>query len=377
MKLNPYRILYVDDEPDLLEIGKVFLEQSGKLSITTTTNVFDAIELIEHEKFDAIISDFQMPAMNGIQFLIEVRKHFGSVPFILFTGKGREEVVIQAINNGVTFYLQKGGDPQAQFVELEHKIKIAVSQQKGDIERLKSNKRYYDYVNNAPNGVFIADETGRYLEVNPAACKITGYSMKELTAMGFVDLLPPESIDAATNHFKNVVEHGSAYGEMAFRHKDGSIRYWSVDAVKISPTCFMGFTSDITNRIKNENALKVSEIQKNAILNGIPINIVFVDKDLNILWVNNTAAKSVDMLPEEMVGHTCYSLWANPLKPCENCPTVKAFETKQSEYTIMHTPDGKIWNERGEPVFDENGNLMGVIEIAHDITDQGEPIKGS
>ena len=49
------------------------------------------------------------------------------IPFILFTGRGREEVVIEAINNGVDFYLQKGGDPKAQFAELGHKIKKAVN----------------------------------------------------------------------------------------------------------------------------------------------------------------------------------------------------------------------------------------------------------
>ena len=58
-----------------------------------------------------------MPGMDGIELLKRVRKSFGNVPFILFTGRGREEVVIEAINNGVDFYLQKGGDPKAQFAD--------------------------------------------------------------------------------------------------------------------------------------------------------------------------------------------------------------------------------------------------------------------
>jgi two-component sensor histidine kinase/FixJ family two-component response regulator len=123
-------VLYVDDEPDLLDIGKLFLERSGFFSVTTVLNAPDAIRSLEHGRFDAIISDYQMPGMNGIEFLIHVRSCFGSLPFILFTGRGREEVVIEAINNGADFYLQKGVDPLPMFAELAQKIKIAVEKQK-------------------------------------------------------------------------------------------------------------------------------------------------------------------------------------------------------------------------------------------------------
>ncbi|MEI6841331.1 MAG: response regulator [Methanomicrobiales archaeon] len=113
MMATPLRVLYVDDEPDLLDIGRLFLEEDGDFTVTTALNAPEAVRLLEQEKFDAIISDYQMPEMDGIQFLLAVRARFGLIPFILFNGKGREEVVIQAINSGADFYLQKGGDPGA------------------------------------------------------------------------------------------------------------------------------------------------------------------------------------------------------------------------------------------------------------------------
>jgi len=116
------RILYVDDEPSLLGIAKAFLEKTGNYSITTLESATAALERLKLEQYDAIISDYQMPDMNGIEFLKSVRKSGNSSPFIIFTGRGREEVVVDAINNGVDFYLQKGGDPRAQFAELSHKI---------------------------------------------------------------------------------------------------------------------------------------------------------------------------------------------------------------------------------------------------------------
>jgi len=130
------------------------------------------------------------------------------------------------------------------------------------------------------------------------------------------------------------------------------------------------YEKDIAWRKQTQMKLLVSEEQKNAILNGITTNIAFVDMDLKIIWANKTAATSVNRTPDEMKGHTCYHLWANPEGPCENCPSVKALETKKTEQTIMHTPDGKVWEERGEPIFDAEGNLIGIVEIATDITDR-------
>jgi len=115
-----FSLLYVDDEQDLLEIGKLFLESTGDFSVTTVLSGDEALLQLAHHTFDAVVSDYQMPEMDGLELLKCVRKRYGTLPFILFTGKGREEIVVEAINNGADFYLQKGGDPKAQFAELAH-----------------------------------------------------------------------------------------------------------------------------------------------------------------------------------------------------------------------------------------------------------------
>ena len=91
---------------------------------------------------------------------------------------------------------------------------------------------------------------------------------------------------------------------------------------------------------------------------------------MKILWANKAAADSVGKLPSQMIGKKCHSLWADSDKPCEGCPTIKAFKTKKSEQSTMVTPDGRIWEEKGEPVFDAQGGLIGVVEVALDITER-------
>lgn len=124
--MAPITVLYVDDEQGLLDIGKIYLEHSGEMQVDTEESPSRALEKLGPSDYDCIISDYLMPEMDGIAFLKQVRSTRGKIPFILFTGRGREEVVIEALNNGADFYLQKGGNPAAQFAELAHKVRMAV-----------------------------------------------------------------------------------------------------------------------------------------------------------------------------------------------------------------------------------------------------------
>lgn len=123
-------ILYVDDEQPLLDIGKLFLEKHGDMQVETLTSATEALQVIRAYPYDAIISDYQMPEMDGLSFLKELRKRGEKVPFVLFTGRGREEVVIEALNCGADFYLQKGGNATPQFAELHNMLLTAITRRR-------------------------------------------------------------------------------------------------------------------------------------------------------------------------------------------------------------------------------------------------------
>ena len=125
---------------------------------------------------------------------------------------------------------------------------------------LKESINYFHtYIENAPDGVFLADENGRYLEVNTASERITGYTRAELLSMSISQLLPPEGREEGIRHFTEVRDTGKASGEFTFLHKNGSKRWWSVNAVKLSETRYLGFTKDITRQKQTEEALLLSE----------------------------------------------------------------------------------------------------------------------
>jgi len=171
------RVLYVDDDPGLLEIGKRFLEESGRFNVDIITSAPAALTLLDATKYDAIISDYQMPVMDGIGFLKSVRASGNAIPFILFTGRGREEIVIQALNEGANFYLQKGGEPEAQFAELVHKIQISVEHHRA-AEKIQALNRLYSVLSATNKATFsIQTRDEFFLEICRILVETGGFRM--------------------------------------------------------------------------------------------------------------------------------------------------------------------------------------------------------
>ena len=123
-------VLLVDDEPVILDIARAFLERHGEFSVTTVLSAEEGLALLNERGFDAVVSDYEMPVMNGLGFLRAIREKGDHIPFIIFTGRGREDVVIEALNAGADYYIQEGGDPRAQFTELAYKIRESVRKKK-------------------------------------------------------------------------------------------------------------------------------------------------------------------------------------------------------------------------------------------------------
>ncbi len=133
-------ILFVDDEVGTQEQAKYFLEkENDDFDVTTLASAEDALDLLEEENFDVIVSDYRMPEIDGIEFLETLRDDNKDMPFIILTGKGREEVVINALNLGADRYLRKGNDPSSQYDLLSRAIRQEYKRKKTEME-LKENK---------------------------------------------------------------------------------------------------------------------------------------------------------------------------------------------------------------------------------------------
>lgn len=118
-----------------------------------------------------------------------------------------------------------------------------------------SERKFRDYIENAPHGIFTMDENNRYIEVNKNASALTGYSEEELLEMNVIDLIAPECRNMAYESFEELKNTGFTSVEMLLIRKDGKVKWIRRDATKLSDTRYLVFTSDIEEKKKAESSL--------------------------------------------------------------------------------------------------------------------------
>ncbi|WP_435365241.1 response regulator [Haloarchaeobius sp. DYHT-AS-18] len=195
-------VLCVDDEPDLVELTSTFLEQeSDRIVTTAATSVDDALDHLASAPVDCIVSDYQMPGRDGLAFLDAVRAEYGELPFVLFTGKGSEEIASEAISRGVTDYLQKsrGAD---QYTVLANRIQNAV---RGH----RSEKRAENYLEASPDAIVIVDAEGAIRRVNEQAESLFGYDRSDLAGEPVEVLIPEQFRETYDTYHQEYVESPS------------------------------------------------------------------------------------------------------------------------------------------------------------------------
>ena len=95
------RVLHVDDESSFLDITRQILPDiDASLEVDSATSVDEAFSKISSKDYDVVVSDYEMPLKNGLDFLRELKAKDVNLPFILFTGRGREEIAIRFLKEG-------------------------------------------------------------------------------------------------------------------------------------------------------------------------------------------------------------------------------------------------------------------------------------
>ena len=167
------------------------------MEVDIAASASEARVAMAHRDYDAIVSDYQMPGEDGIQFLRSLRASGDSTPFILFTGKGREEVVIEAFDCGADAYLQKGGEPRSLFAELEHRIVTSVRRHRAEEALQDSESEFRSLFDDNPDAVSLVDIKGKVLNCNAAAARMVLLGKDEIIGGGITDMGVFEKSDLA------------------------------------------------------------------------------------------------------------------------------------------------------------------------------------
>ena len=387
-------VLYVDDELYLLEIAKVFLESQNEFNVAIVPSAMEGLERLSTVSYDLILSDYQMPDMDGIRFLKEVRSKFGDIPFILFTGKGREEVVIEAINNGADFYVQKGGDPRSQFAELAHKIRIAVERRKAVDALRDSEQRLADIINFLPDATFAIDTNGVVIAWNKAIEEMTGVKPDEILGKGnyeyaipfyherrpiLIDIVLKDDFVAVARYPFIKKDGKNLFSEITIPHFNngrGASLWFTASPLYDSKGIIVGAIEsirEITERKRAEEALRQSEaLYRNVVEIQTEFISRFTPSGIH-LFANDAYLRHFNMKREDLIGHRFF-----PDIPVEDRQMVtnhfRKLTPQNPVATIIHRvilPDGSLhwhrWSDRA--IFDENESLIEYQSVGRDVSE--------
>ena len=367
-------VLHVDDDPSVLDLTVAFLERElGAVTVTSVTEPAVALDQLEQKMFDCIVSDYDMPGMNGLEFFETLREDHQKIPFVLYTGKGSEEIASQALNAGVTGYFQKGGPDQLR--RLANRVDQAVE----EYRTRAIADRYSTVIDALGYPVYVVDATGTFEFVNEPFAELTGYDREEIVGS------TPELIkgdEAVRKSEERLGEILSSSGP--------DIQHFAVDIVPKAGEPIpcrdhmaalpyegeffdgsVGILRDVTKERERREELKT----KNRALDEAPVGITISDPDRPdnpMVYVNDRFVEMTGYNREESIGINCRFL-QGPDTDAESVATLRnavAAEEPTSVELLNYRKDGtEFWNRVSiAPIRDDDGRVTEWVGFQENIT---------
>lgn len=367
------RILHVDDDPNLADLTTTFLtREDDRFKIETAHTVSDGLDHLAETDFDCIVSDYDMPGRNGIEFLKAVREEYPDLPFILFTGKGSEEVASDAIFAGVSDYLQKRSGTE-QYQLLANRILSAVTEyQAQQFERVAKHDPM-TLLNRIFDGFLSLDTEWRFTYVNEKAQSAFGKSAEELLGESVWESFPEIRDTPFYDQYQQAMEENEprtieAYLEPWNRWYKQHI-YPSEDGLSV-------LFRDITDQKKHEQELQRKERRYQAVFNDPNILVGLLDTDGTVLDINQTAMEFIDASLDDVTDTPFWKApWFDHSKTVQNDVQDWIERAASGEYVDFEVdlvrPSGEQYTVTGvfRPVANDDGEVVSLLISTQDISE--------
>lgn len=320
--MEPLSVLLVDDEPSMTDMMKLVLSNKAPhFSLSAANSGQECLEYLSANKVDCIISDYQMPEMDGMDLLKSIRTQGNEVPFIFFTGQGNEEVAREAFMEGANDYFTKSVG-FAHFTRIINSVEQAVKQRLASEAHAKAEKEWEETFNAIDDIVTIQDMDFVILRANRAACRIFGTECKDIVGRKCYELFhgssgPVDNCPGATllkkiaNSHEDSFSHNGHAAVLSHEIPVGDRIYeisiypmWEIGGGFKS---FVHVAKDITERKRAiENIQKTNEMLSTE-FQSVHFGMMVVGKDRKIRQINR---KALDMMgfgsEDEVIGRVCH-----------------------------------------------------------------------
>lgn len=374
------KILLVDKDKKFLKLAKkTILEITSDFQIKTCTSAEQALELLKEENYHAVISEYVLPEMNGLKFLSHLRKKGDDTPFIIFTSEGREKKVIEALNLGANYYIEKKEDSKKQFEMLIKEIEKQI--EKKQVYKLLqlSNEKFQSIFSEAKSGIVLLDvKTGQIIDGNKEFQKQTGRSIEELRGLKIWDIRPLEKRELAQKNFKeisNMRRGGSS--ELDFLKPNGETiqissisNFITVDNIKY----IQCMTTNITEIKKFEDELREERNLVQKYLDIIDTMIIVIDTSGIVILANRKACEILGYKEKDIIGKNWFD---NFIPEAIRETTQRAYQLVLKGDVTVDAYENLVLNKRGEErliswhnsvLKDDQGEAIASISSGSDIT---------
>jgi PAS domain S-box-containing protein len=374
---EPIRVLHVDDDPARLRLSDPLLsEHIPDIVVHTETAPTEAVERLDAVTVDCIVSDFDMGSMDGLEFLEAVRDRSPELPFILFTGKGSEEIASEAISAGVTEYLQKGGPDR--YAVLANRIENVVDRFRAE-RATDAYRRHMSAVYDRVTDAFFAlDADWRFTFLNARG--------EELLARPESDLLGnvvweefPESVDSTFEaEYRGAMERQEPTTFEAYFEPLETLfevhAYPSTEGLSV-------YFRDVTDetRIREEHRRERELLER--VFETSPVGILILDTAGRIERVNERMVEMLG-LPEGKITGRSYDSREWTVTDDDGAPLgegghplAAVFEdgTTIRGVRMRYRPPSGQWRRlsvNGAPVSAANGDGERIVFVVEDLTDE-------
>ncbi|MGA2104348.1 PAS domain S-box protein [Methanoregula sp.] len=392
--LTKITILLVDDDSGLLEVGRRFLEKDPQFSVHIAFSAQEAFEKMQGRDYEVIVSDYQMPGINGIEFLKQIRSSGNNIPFILFSGNDREMFVIQALSEGATFCLQKCSNPTLLFTDLSNAIRQSVRQKQMEMYIRDLERRETDLIDSLPDAIFAIDKNGVVTAWNHAMEQLTGICADEILEKGdYAYALPfyherrPMLIDIVTcndpkiiaNYFPFLIRDGKKLISeitIPFFNNGNSASLWCISSPLYNREGKMvgavELIRDSTERRNIEVELRESEEKYRALAENTADLLFSLDVNGIFTYVSPLVNR-YGFLEEDVVSHPLIDfVYPDDRKGVlASLKKVTCGEPEEtSVFRIVDMWGNTHWvEEKGTIRVDVFGKAVGLYGVLRDITD--------
>ncbi len=288
---NIIKVLHIDDEEDFLIITKEFVERlsEGEISVVSSSNPLEALERVETKKFDVIVCDYMMEELNGLDLLRKLKTQDYDIPFIIFTGRGREEVVIKALNLGADYYLRKGLDAKSQYAELVHQIKTVFRHKTAERGLRESEEKFSLFLNNVPAVAYLKDEEGRYTFFNDYLYDVYKVTPEEIIGKTASEFFGEEEGKEIEKEDEIVLREDfwTSIGTRTLGDEEYTFKMYKFPLKREGkPTIIAGFSEDVTQQREMERILHETVSRYRNLVESFNDIVFITDLESRMLYAN-------------------------------------------------------------------------------------------